>query len=284
MLIHPGDDHAFEGVPMTPQGLGSCFLGVQSLDVERPQTQRLLSFLAHCIPLCSGDLDSQVLMNQNSPCSSELQVSLGLLQAVANIVLGLKSSSSRSQGSRQVLQALNAQLAKQATWWRSLKGQEVSMCLWGLQGMEVDLPEVNDFLLLLNDALDRRKLGNTKEKAPSVASWPRRAVSSTSAANQSSFIHKKESQSAALEFRTFEEISLLLAGMKSMHSNSAQLLRLLRHVSEAMRAFITSHSSPNPSPSPNPPPVITGSQLAGALYGLQRMSDEATEVRSVLRG
>jgi hypothetical protein len=67
------------------------------------------------------------------------------LQAVANILLGLKSCTSNSEEARLVLRTLTRQLSHDQLWTKTLpkiKSKEISMCMWGLQGMSIDLPEV----------------------------------------------------------------------------------------------------------------------------------------------
>eukprot|EP01036_Dinobryon_divergens_P029292 gene29292-38364_t len=234
------------GVPMTSQGLGSCFMGVQNLCGESNQMKRLLPFLASCIPLCSNEIDSQ---------------------AVANILLGLKSCTSNSEEARLVLHTLTRQLYHDRLWTKTLpkiKSKEISMCMWGLQGMSIDLPEVQEFLAILNDALDMKaELEDTRSRGRQ---------------------HSPISISAdrGFRFESSEEIALLLSGCKSMHSENPTLMRLIGKVSTAMEAYCKVQ---NPAPKRWGGPEhhgMSGSQVAGCLYGLQKMNDHSPVVRSLL--
>ena len=131
-----------------------------------------------------------------------------------------------------MLRTLTRQLSRDRLWTKTLpkiKSKEISMCMWGLQGMSIDLPEVlhfhcilfkcslkmrhgnqvQEFLAMLNDALDMKlELENNRLRGRS---------------NNPASI----SAESGIRFESSEEIALLLSGCKSMHSENPTLMRLI---------------------------------------------------------
>jgi len=196
------------GVTMTAQGLGSSFLGVQNLSGQSEEMQCILSLMAACIHKCSTDIDSQVVH-----INFIILIFIFLVhnQAFANILLGLKSCSASSLEARRVLSNLAKYMRQNGRWKRtlvSLKSSEVSMCIWGLQGMSSDLVEVKEILRLINEA----------------------------------FEIKKTNLQAVLKFRSWEEISMLLAGMKNMNTDCPHLSMFLMHVSQSVNDYFNTQN------------------------------------------
>jgi hypothetical protein len=137
----------------------------------------------------------------------------------------------------------------------SIKSKELSISIWGLQSMSsTQVPETSSLLAAINNALARRK---------------------------------------SFSFNNAGEVALLLGGMKNMNLDDKEVLRLLRHVHQAIAATeIFFKSSRNVYSFEKLKKFgvkeieishWTDLQIASCFYGLQNMSNESIEVSQIIR-
>ncbi len=162
---------------MTPQGIGSAFMGLQGMSSSHSEVRDLLSILTDCIDNCNH-LDNQ---------------------AVANILLGLRSSSSDHHEVRQVINSLCNKIDTKVLI--KLKRNELSMALWGMQGLQGNDKETQKLLEMINDALDT--------------------------------IHFKD---LGEYFYSGEQLGPALSGLKRMSNENIEVKRLLRHIHSSILA------------------------------------------------
>lgn len=214
------------GVPMSSQGLGSLALGIQGLKSDSPLMKEILIFLSNSLRLSSSSLDTQ---------------------AVANVLLGLKSCRSEDKEVLLVLNQLSRSIAKNFNNMRRIKSQELSS----------KVPEVSNILNQFSDILD--------DLLP---------------------LQRAVSGKRVLLFGTSEEVGMLLGGMRRMSSEDKSVRRLLSHVYKGMTTknqLISNVNTINGTSSAwFRSSNLQEQHLAGAFYGLQRMSSNTPEVRAVV--
>jgi hypothetical protein len=169
-------------------------------------------------------------------------------QAVANILVGLRSSSSEHSEVREVLVALCKNLSQNPAILRGMKSRELSMTLQGMQGMSSEIPQVDKLLELLCDGLDDRLTSDH-------------------------LIHQ-------LGFQSGDELGAALGGLKQMSAENLQVRRLLRHLGRAMI------KAPSPTGflkvKGKKSPGMNEQNIANSLYGFQSMDCRTEEVRIIL--
>ena len=248
---------------MTPQGIGSAFIGLQGMSSSNNDVKLILSILANCI--CQ-------LTKGGVPLDS---------QAVANILVGLKSSSSEHAEVREVLVALCKNLKKNISIFKDIQPRELSMSLQGLQGMSSEHPQVDHLLEILCDGLDYRIFDC---KSPEQ-NYYNNYINSNGHSNN---------RNNGFEFKSGDEIGPALGGLKQMSAENVQVRRLLKHIGRTMKPGGTgirlqvSLEKGNPG-TEGSRAVKNGNSLymneqniANSLYGLQSMDCRTEEVRTIL--
>jgi hypothetical protein len=199
---------------MTPQGIGSAFIGLQGMSSSHVEVRELLTILTKSIENCN-QLDNQ---------------------AVANILLGLRSSTSDHLAVRQVINSLCNKI--DITVLTKLKRNELSMALWGMQGLHGNDFESKRLLEMINNALDTMHYSDLGEY-----------------------------------FYSGEQLGPALSGLKRMSNENIEVKRLLRHIhasilAQSRKAGMNMHIDIRD---------ISDQHIGSSFYGLQSMTmDYAT--------
>ena len=250
-------------IRMTPQGIGSAFIGLQGMSSSNSDVKIILSVLANCIcQLTKGgeSLDSQ---------------------AVANILVGLKSSSSEHAEVREVLIALCKNLKKNVSIFKDIQPRELSMSLQGLQGMSSGHPQVDQLLEVLCDGLDHR-IFDCKSMEQSFHN------------NYIKSNGHNNNRNNGFEFKSGDEVGPALGGLKHMSAENMHMRRLLKHIGRAIKPGGIGTKPPSNTvqilnsgiggkTAKNVPGFYMNEQnIANSLYGLQSLDCRTEEVRTIL--
>ena len=250
-------------IRMTPQGIGSAFIGLQGMSSSNSDVRIILSILANSIcqlTKCGVSLDSQ---------------------AVANILVGLKSSSSEHAEVREVLIALCKNLKKNISIFKDIQPRELSMSLQGLQGMSSEHPQVDQLLEVICDGLDYRIFDC---KSPEQ-SFHNNFINSNGHSNN---------RNNGFEFKSGDEVGPALGGLKQMSAENLHVRRLLKHIGRAIKPGGTWTKPPSNSvqalnsgterkvAKTSPGFYMNEQNIANSLYGLQSMDCRTEEVRTIL--
>jgi len=240
-VTSPIDGFAMQAaVRMTPQGIGSAFLGLQGLG----QWTQLNS----SSPRSVDDAVRFMVLFLSQTLSNSYDVSTPLdAQALANILLGLKGFRSDRDDALLVVSEVvrRIELDGANRVFSSMRGRELSMSVWSMQWMDSDAPALQSLLSCFNCGLDGLLGG----------------------------------QGNGMCFQTAEELGMCLGGMRRMHSTNKEVRRLLLHVTNMIASsWMVGPILPSEGSRRAEVP-ISAHQLSSAVYGLRNMCDDCFEVR-----
>lgn len=250
-------------VRMTPQGIGSAFLGLQGLGQRTQLNNNSSSISGTCEHFRSvdGAVRFMVLfLSQTLSNSHDASIPLDA-QALANILLGLKGfRCDRDEALLAVREvARRIELDGAHRVFSSMRGRELSMSVWSMQWMASDEPALHSLLSCFNGGLDHLLITHT----PTVGKGGR--------------------SSQGIRFQTAEELGMCFGGMRRMHSTNKEVRRLLQHVTSMIPPSWMDDDDGLPSEpaldSSRAELSISAHQLSSAVYGLRNMCDDCSEVR-----
>ena len=253
------------GLRMTPQGIGSAFIGLQGMSSSNNDVKSILSVLAHSIVQMTAS-------NTGLDC-----------QAIANVLVGLRSSSSEHIEVREVLVALSKNLKRNLAVFRDIKPRELSMALQGLQGMSSEHPQVEQLLEVLCDGLDLRILDGKGQASKNNGGFEFKSGDEVGPALGGL---KQMSAENVQVRRLLQHIGRAMrasggntgTSSQSKATDSAQKNGTLHSKKEA-RAHSADHASTQPHRSLL---HMNEQNIANSLYGLQSMDCRTKEVRTIL--
>jgi hypothetical protein len=262
-------------VQLSPQGLGSAMLGLQLMSSGVKEVKQILALVTDSIRHCPKPLDPQ---------------------AVANILIGLKTMSSADREVRLLLGALVNSLSlrggkgEMMPIMRRASSREISMALWGMQGLSTEYQEVRDILAVLTDAVlyNTGRESGDKDVHPSTVKYisvlqsgdelglalagmrrmssEHKEVRELLGAITASF--KYAANGSVVPFKNEQNIANCLYGMQRMNPDSSEIKGFLNLLQKSINAY-EGH--------------LGGRAIASAIFGMQCMSYETDEVRSLLR-
>jgi hypothetical protein len=262
-LMSSGSSSA-SGLRMTPQGIGSAFIGLQGMSSSNNDVKSILSVLAHSI----GQMTAS---NTGLDC-----------QAIANVLVGLKSSSSEHTEVREVLVALSKNLKRNLAVFRDIKPRELSMALQGLQGMSSEHPQVEQLLEVLCDGLDLRILDGRGLESKNNGGFEFRSGDEVGPALGG----LKQMSAENLQVRRL--LQHIGRAMRAGSGSSAPLpykatdnvlKNSTAHYKKEAKAHIADHTS---TQSHRSLLHMNEQNIANSLYGLQSMDCRTKEVRMIL--
>ena len=252
------------GLRMTPQGIGSAFIGLQGMSSSNNDVKSILSVLAHSI----GQMTAS---NTGLDC-----------QAIANVLVGLKSSSSEHTEVREVLVALSKNLKRNLAVFRDIKPRELSMALQGLQGMSSEHPQVEQLLEVLCDGLDLRVLDGKGQESKTNGGFEFRSGDEVGPAlgglKQMSAENVQVRRLLQHIGRAMRARSNNYASHQSKVADSVQK-NGTTHSKKDSKAHTADHASSHPHRSLL---HMNEQNIANSLYGLQSMDCRTKEVRTIL--
>jgi len=241
-------------VPMTPQGIGIAFLGLQGKSANRREVRELVSYLGTCISRLLVPLDTQ---------------------AVANILLGMHSFSCAMVEVREVLNALCNHLEKYPTILNTLKAKELSMAFYGLQGMSSSTEEVSRLLCLFNDALDEYPEGSLASLKSNQLVPMLTALGGTMSGHDVQvrrlLRHIEAGMGVGVANKPALEEQAVAKAIYSLHHHTS-LTEEVRGILSTLTNSLQQLEQP-----------LSGQFIALSLYGLKKMGSESSEMRALIR-
>jgi hypothetical protein len=249
-------------VRMTPQGIGSAFLGLQGLG-QWTQLSSNSGSWEHSSRSVDGAVRFMLLfLSQTLSNSHDASTPLDA-QALANILLGLKGFRFDRDDALQAVREVARRIELDGVHrvFSSMRGRELSMSVWSMQWMASDEPALHSLLSCFNGGLDHLLL-----HSPTGGEGDRSSLTAV-----------------GIRFQTAEELGMCFGGMRRMHSTNKEVRRLLLHVTNMIpQSWMDDCDLPlerTLDDSSRAEPSISAHQLSSAVYGLRNMCDDCWEVR-----
>lgn len=240
-------------VRMTPQGIGSAFLGLQGLG-QWTQLNSSSGSWEHYRNVDGAVRFMLLFLSQTLSNSYDASMPLDA-QALANILLGLKGFRFDLDDALQAVREVARRIELDGVHrvFSSMRGRELSMSVWSMQWMASDEPALHSLLSCFNGGLDHLLL-----HSPTVG--------------------KGDRSSVGIRFQTAEELGMCFGGMRRMNSTNKEVRRLLLHITNMIpRSWMDDCDLPLGDHRADP--FISAHQLSSAVYGLRNMCDDCSEVR-----
>ena len=253
------------GLRMTPQGIGSAFIGLQGMSSSNNDVKSILSVLAHSIIQMTAS-------NTGLDC-----------QAIANVLVGLRSSSSEHIEVREVLVALSKNLKRNLAVFRDIKPRELSMALQGLQGMSSEHPQVEQLLEVLCDGLDLRILDGKGQASKNNCGFEFRSGDEVGPALGGLKQMSAENVQVRRLLQHIGRAMIASGGSTGTLSQSKATDSAQKNGTAHSKKEARAHSADNSSTQPHRSLLHMNEQnIANSLYGLQSMDCRTREVRTIL--
>lgn len=240
-------------VHMTPQGIGSAFLGLQGLG-QWTQLNSSSGSWEHYRSVDGAVRFMLLFLSQTLSNSYDASMPLDA-QALANILLGLKGFRFDRDDALQAVREVARRIELDGVHrvFSSMRGRELSMSVWSMQWMASDEPALHSLLSCFNGGLDHLLL-----HSPTCG--------------------KDDRSSVGIRFQTAEELGMCFGGMRRMNSTNKEVRRLLLHITNMIpRSWMDDCDVPLGDHRADP--SISAHQLSSAVYGLRNMCDDCSEVR-----